>query len=93
MCGGSILGRGGAEAGIDPYLGKVEFIPGSGANVGAVEGIVSRNPLPIVIYNILVERDSPERVVRWSFAESVRDRWSVWERFLLAPDDAKIYDG
>ena len=93
ICGGNVLGHAGAKARVSTNRCKLELVPGSGTNLTAVEGIESRNPLPIAIDNILVERDGSKSVVGGSFAEPVRDRRCTRERFLVdASNDAEIYD-
>lgn len=91
--GGSFPGRAGTDTRVSAQLRKLELIPRSGTDLATVEGIESRDPLPIILYSILVERDGPKRVVGWSIAEPVSDRGGVWERLIIeAPDDAEVYD-
>jgi len=92
-CGGHILGHAGAKGGVSTHLGKLEFVPGSGTDLTTIEGIESRNPLPIIIDNVLAEWDGSEGVVGGNLAEPVRDRRGVWEWLLVdASNDAEIYD-
>ena len=92
-CGGSVSGHAGAETGISADLRKLELVPGSGTNLAAVKGVEPRNPLPIVIDNVLVERDGSKRVVGWSLAEPVRDRRGVREGLLVeASNYAEVHD-
>jgi hypothetical protein len=94
MCGGGIPGHAGAYGRIPANLGKLDFVPRSGTNVAGVEGTESRNPLPIVLNNLLMEGDGPKRVVGRGIAEPMRDRRGVWERLVFnAPDDTEIYNG
>jgi hypothetical protein len=62
-----------AETRVSARLSKLELVPRSGTNLAAVEGIEAGDPLPIVLYDVLVERDGPESVVGWSVAEPVSD--------------------
>ena len=73
MCGGSNPGHAGVKAGISTDRHKLELVPRSGTNITTVERIESRNPLPIVIDNVLVEQYGPQSVVGGSIAEPVRD--------------------
>lgn len=93
MCGGRDPGHAGAKAGISTDRCKLQFVPRSGTNITAIERIESRNPLPIIVDNVLVERYGSKSVVGGSVAEPVRDRRRVWERLLVdIPNDAEIYD-
>jgi len=91
--GGSVPDRAGAKAGAAAHLCKLDLVPRSGAYLATVEGIESRNPLPIILDGILVERDSTKRVVGWSLTEPVRNRRSVREWFLFeAADDTEVHN-
>jgi hypothetical protein len=93
VCGGSTPSHARADAAVATDLGKLELVPRSRTNLGAIEGIESRDPLPIIFNGLLVERDGPKRIVGRNVAEPVRDRRSVRERLLLgAADNAEIYD-
>jgi hypothetical protein len=84
----------GAKTGVATHLHKLNLVPRSGAHLATVEGIESRNSLPIILKGVLVERDSTKCVVGWSLAEPMRYRRSVRERLLFeAADDAEVYDG
>jgi hypothetical protein len=60
ICGGSVPGHAGAKAGVSTKWCKLDIVPRSGANIAIVEGIESRNPLPIILDGILVERDGSQ---------------------------------
>jgi len=92
MCGGRDPGHAGAKAGISTDRCKPEFVPGSGTNITVIERIESRNPLPIVVDNVSVERNGSKSVVGGSVAEPVRDRGHVWEWLVDVSNDAEIYD-
>ena len=93
MCGGNVPNDAGAKAGVTTDLGKLELVPRSGTNLGAEEGIESGDPLPIIIYSILMERDGSKRVVRGSITEPMSDRRGFRERLLVEiANDAEVYD-
>jgi hypothetical protein len=93
MCGGRIPGHAGVKGRVSTDWCKLDLVPRSGTNFTTVEGVESRNPLPIVLDDILVERDGSKSVVRGGLAEPVRDRRSVRERLIFeAPDDVEVYD-
>ena len=93
ICGGRVPGHARADTRVSTYRRKLEIVTGSGTDLTTVEGIESRNPLPIILHSIMVKRDGPKRVVGRSVAESVSDRRGVWERLLFeATDDAEVND-
>ena len=98
-CGGpriegrGIPGHAGANTGVSAHVRELKLVPRSGAKLATVEGIESRNPLPIVFHGLLVERHRPKRVVGWGFAEPVGDRGCVREWFIFeAPNDTEVHD-
>ena len=92
-CGGSVPSHARADTGVSTHLRKLDLVPRSGTKLTAVEGVESRDPLPIILHSILVEWDGSKRVVGWSIAEPVSDRRSVREWLVLeASDDAEVYD-
>ena len=92
VCGGRDPGHAGAKAGISTDRCKLELVARSGTNITAIERIESRNPLPIIVDNVLVERNGSKSVVGGSVAEPVRDRGRVWEWLVGISNDAEIYD-
>ena len=71
--GWSVPSHARAETGVSVCLSKLKLVPRSGTNFTAVKGIEPRCSLPIIPYDVLVERDGPEIVVGWSVAEPVSD--------------------
>ena len=71
--GQSVPSHAGAETGVSICLSKLKLVPRSRTNLAAVKGIEPRDSLPIIFYDVLVERDGPESVVGWSVAEPVSD--------------------
>ena len=91
--GGDIPGHAGANTGVPAHVRELELVPRSGTNLATVEGIESRNPLPVVLHGLLVERNGPKRVVGWGFAEPMGDRRCVREWLIFeAPNDTEVHD-